>query len=207
MLTRVVFCPAADKLRTDLTSTQAELDAAKAAKAAAVEAMVSESEGLRLKLGGMKQQMANNAAELERERETAASMKERVSKLNHNFMQTSDKLRNELASTTTDLSTKLQREAAARVAAEAESEHVRLSLGGTKQQMAKTAAELQKEREVAAEMKARVKALNVTYMNSGGWQAAGGHPACACCSGQLVCMVWTSDVHIHGASMCGLAAS
>ena len=34
--------------------------------------------------------MAKTAAELERERETAAAMKDRVNKLNANFMQTSE---------------------------------------------------------------------------------------------------------------------
>ncbi len=159
------LCLAADKLRTDLSSTQAEREAARAAQAAAEEQLAVESEALRLKLGGMKQHMAKTAAELERERETAAAMKDRVNKLNTNFIQTSDQLR----STTTELSSKLQREAAARAAAEAESEEARLSLGGTKQQMAKTAAQLEREREVAQEMKTRVKALNETYMNSGGW--------------------------------------
>jgi multidrug efflux pump subunit AcrA (membrane-fusion protein) len=88
--THLALLPAADKLRNELTSTQSELTSAKAAKAAAEEALMVESEALRLKLGGMKQQMALNAAELEKQTETAAAMKERVMKLNTNFMQTSE---------------------------------------------------------------------------------------------------------------------
>ncbi len=84
------WCPAANKLHTELTSTQAELTSAKAAKAAAEEALVVESEALRLKLGGMKQQMANNAAELEKQTQTAEDMKSRVAKLNTSFTQTSE---------------------------------------------------------------------------------------------------------------------
>jgi membrane-associated HD superfamily phosphohydrolase len=152
-------------MRTEMATTTSELTSKAQRELAARMAAEAEAEAARLQLGGTKQQMAKTAAELERERETAAAMKDRVNKLNTNFMQTSDQLR----STTTELSSKLQREAAARAAAEAESEEARLSLGGTKQQMAKTAAQLEREREVAQEMKTRVKALNETYMNSGGW--------------------------------------
>jgi hypothetical protein len=71
-----------------------------------------------------------------------------------------DKLRTELATTTTDLSTKLRSAVAARAAAEAEAESSRLGLGSMSQQMAKTAAELDKERSTAQELKARVMAQN-----------------------------------------------
>ncbi len=194
--------PAADKLRTDLSSTQAELEAAKAARAAAEAARVSDSESLRLKMGGMRQHMAKTAAELERERETAAAMKDRVNKLNANFIQTSDELR----STTTDLSSKLQQEQAARKAAAAEAEAARLQLGGTKQQMAKTAAELEKERETASEMKARVRALNETYLANGAlrwhlrwhlrWQLA-----CHCCLLCTTCACCLVSFHDMSSSL------
>jgi hypothetical protein len=77
-----------------------------------------------------------------------------------------DKLRTELATTTTDLSGKLQREQAAHIAAAAEAEAARLQLGGTQQQMAKTAAELERERETAAAMKDRVNKLNTNFMKT-----------------------------------------
>ncbi len=124
---------------------------------------MNESESLRLNLGGMRQHMAKTAAELERERETAAAMKDRVNKLNANFIQTSDQLR----STTTELSSKLQAAEAARAAAAAEAESSRLGLGSVSQQMAKAAAELEKERNTAQELKTRVLALNKTYMENG----------------------------------------
>jgi hypothetical protein len=79
----------AEKLRADLTATESDLVSAKAAEAAAKEQLITEGEALRLELGGIKQQMAKNAAELSKERETAAALKERVMKLNTNFMQTS----------------------------------------------------------------------------------------------------------------------
>jgi hypothetical protein len=63
---------------------------AKAAEAVAKEQLISEGEALRLELGGIKQQMAKNAIELKKEREVASAMKERVAKLNANFIQTSE---------------------------------------------------------------------------------------------------------------------
>jgi hypothetical protein len=77
---------AGDKLRGELSSTSAELQQERAQRQQAE----AEGEAARLQLGGTKQQMAKTAAELERERETAAAMKDRVNKLNANFMQTSE---------------------------------------------------------------------------------------------------------------------
>jgi hypothetical protein len=75
-------------------------------------------------------------------------------------------MRTEMATTTSELTSKAQRELAARMAAEAEAEAARLQLGGTKQQMAKTAAELERERETAAAMKDRVNKLNTNFMQT-----------------------------------------
>ncbi len=78
-----------------------------------------------------------------------------------------DKLRHELTVTTADLSSKLQAAEAARAAAAAEAESSRLGLGSMSQQMAKTVAELEREREVAQEMKTRVVQLNQSFMITG----------------------------------------
>jgi hypothetical protein len=141
--------------------------------------------------------MAKTAAELEKERETSSAMKDRVNKLNTNFMQTSDQLRTELATTTTDLSSKLQREAAARAAAEVEAESSRLGLGNMSQQMAKTAAELEKERNVAQEMKSRVVALNKTYMENGE-EGAGRSVHAVLCRGVAATMPCHATVDCDG---------
>jgi hypothetical protein len=87
-----------------------------------------------------------------------------------------DKLRSELSST----SVELQQERAQRQQAEAEGEVARLQLGGTKQHMAKTAAELERERETAAAMKDRVNKLNANFMQTSEWQLAK-HVAGAAC--------------------------
>jgi hypothetical protein len=75
-----------DKLRSELATTTAEL---KEARIMSYE-MAKQGEELRLQLGGTKQHMAKTAAELESEAETTAAMKDRVNKLNANFMQTSE---------------------------------------------------------------------------------------------------------------------
>jgi predicted nucleic acid-binding Zn-ribbon protein len=83
-------CPCTgDKLREELSSTKQKLTVSQAKE----EAAASEGETLRVTLGGMKQQMAKAAAELEKQTQTAEEMRARVSKLNQNFMQTSEWLR------------------------------------------------------------------------------------------------------------------
>ncbi len=83
------LAPPGTTLRQQLATSEAALKDAKAAEAAIKVAMDTEGEALRLQLGGMKQRMATNTVELEKEREVAAAMKERVVKLNINFTQTS----------------------------------------------------------------------------------------------------------------------
>ncbi len=89
--------PAGDKLRGELASTKAELEAQQAAKEAALEAersakaeLVHATESLRLNMGGMQQQLAVTTNELEKERASAADMKERLTKLNSAFISTSE---------------------------------------------------------------------------------------------------------------------
>jgi septal ring factor EnvC (AmiA/AmiB activator) len=78
--------PAGDKLRSELASTSAELQQVRSTSYE----MAKQGEELRLQLGGVKQSMAKTSTELEKEQETAAAMKERVSKMNQNFIQTSE---------------------------------------------------------------------------------------------------------------------
>jgi hypothetical protein len=54
----------------------------------------------------------------------------------------------------------------------ASAEAARLQLGAVQQQLAKAAAELEKQTKTAEEMKARVNALNANYMTSGAGLAA-----------------------------------
>jgi membrane-associated HD superfamily phosphohydrolase len=180
-------------MRTEMANTTSALTSKAQKELAARMAAEAEAEALRLNMGGMKQHMAKTAAELERERQTAAAMKDRVNKLNANFIQTSDQLR----STTTELSSKLQREAAARAAAEVEAESSRLGLGNMSQQMAKTAAELEKERNVAQEMKSRVVALNKTYMENGE-EGAGRSVHAVLCRGVAATMPCHATVDCDG---------
>jgi hypothetical protein len=75
-------------------------------------------------------------------------------------------MRTEMANTTSALTSKAQKELAARMAAEAEAEALRLNMGGMKQHMAKTAAELERERQTAAAMKDRVNKLNANFIQT-----------------------------------------
>ncbi len=50
----------------------------------------------------------------------------------------------------------------------ASSEAARLQLGAVQQQLANATAELEKQSKTADEMKSRVRALNQSYMTSGG---------------------------------------
>jgi hypothetical protein len=89
--------PAGDKLRGELASTKAELEAQQAAKEAALQAersakleLEAATESLRLNMGGMQQQLAVTTSELEKERASAADMKERLNKLNSAYISSSE---------------------------------------------------------------------------------------------------------------------
>jgi hypothetical protein len=88
--------PAADKIRSEMAATTGDLSSRLAAERASAEQLAATSDELRLKLGGVKQQMAKNAAELQRERQIAADLKERVKAINQTYQASGDVLRSEL---------------------------------------------------------------------------------------------------------------
>lgn len=90
--------PAADKIRSEMAATTGDLSSRLAAERASAEQLAATSDELRLQLGGVKQQMAKNAAELQRERQIAAEMKERVKAINQTYQASGDVLRSELES-------------------------------------------------------------------------------------------------------------